>query len=504
METKFAELRKKYEEVAALGAAGSLMRWDQRVYMPPKGAEARGRALAALGEVVHLKFTSPEIGRLIEELNSWAQAKGHDSFEAAYLRELKRDYDKYVKLPAAFVSEMAIASAAAYEAWAKAREASDFSVFAPHLEKMVELNLRQAEIIAPAAGAYDTLLDFYEPGMTRAKLDKLFPELLAGLKPVIRAIAASSSKVSDAPFRGDFDETVQMRLADEMVKALGFDFERGRQDRSPHPFTSGTSINDVRITTRTMRDWLPGCVYASLHECGHALYELGSPAEFESTPLSSAPSLGLHESQSRFWENIIGRSRPFAAWALPLYRKHFPGKFDKVSAEDLYRAANRSEASMIRVEADEVTYNLHIALRYEMETLLLDRKLKVKDAPELWNAKMKEYLGVIPANDAEGVLQDVHWSQGMMGYFPTYTLGNLASAQFYNAMRKDLGGLDTLIEKGDFAPILDWLRKKIHIHGRKHKPEELMRIAIGEELEVSPFVKYIKTKYSELYGFQNI
>ena len=209
----------------------------------------------------------------------------------------------------------------------------------------------------------------------------------------------------------------------------------------------------------------------------------------------------MHESQSRFWENVIGRSRPFAVWALPLYREHFPGKFDKVTAEDLYRAANRSEATMIRVEADEVTYNLHIALRYEMETLLLDRKLKAKDAPELWNAKMKEYLGVVPANDAEGVLQDVHWSQGMMGYFPTYTLGNLVSAQLYAAMRKDLGGLDALVKKGDFAPILGWLRKKIHVHGKKYKPEELLQKAIGEKLEVSPFVEYIRTKYSELYGF---
>lgn len=501
MEAKFAELRKKYEEVAALGSAASLLGWDQRTYMPPRGAGARGRAMAALEDVLHRKFTAPEIGRLIAELYDWAQAKGHDSFEASYLRCLKREYDKAVKLPAEFVTEFSLACSAAYEAWHKARQASDFSVFAPHLEKMVQLNLRKAAILDPAAQPYDALLDLYEPGMTRARLDVLFAELLAGLKPVIRAIAAKADKVSDAPFRGDFDEAAQLRLADELVKALGFDFERGRQDRSPHPFTGGASRDDVRITTRALRGWLPSCVYASLHECGHALYELGSPAAFDFTPVGGGASLGLHESQSRFWENVIGRSRPFAAWALPLYRKHFPGKFDKASAEDLYRAANRSSASMIRVEADEVTYNLHIMLRYEMETQLLDGKLEVKDAPAIWNAKMRDYFGITPANDAEGILQDVHWSQGMLGYFPTYTLGNLVSAQLYNAMKKDLGDTGALIARGDFAPVLAWLGEKIHSRGRKYLPDELLQKAIGEKIQVQPFVEYIRAKYSELYGF---
>lgn len=501
MEKKFEELRKRFEEVAALGSAASLLGWDQRTYMPPKGAEARGRASAALEEVLHLKFTAPETGRLIGELYDWAQAKGPDAFEAAYLRALRRDYDKAVKLPAAFVAEFSLATSAAYEAWHKARSASDFKSFAPHLEKIVDLNLRKAAILDPAVQPYDALLDLYEPGMTRAKLDVLFPELLAGLKPVIKGIAANADKVSDAPFRGEFDEAAQLRLADELVAALGFDFSRGRQDKSAHPFTGGCSNNDVRITTRTLRDWLPSCVYASLHECGHALYELGMPPEFEFTPVSGGAGLGFHESQSRFWENIVGRSRPFAAWALPLYRRHFPGKFDKVTAEELYRAANRSEASMIRVEADEVTYNLHVALRYELETLRLDGKLKAKDAPELWNAKMKDYLGVTPKNDAEGVLQDMHWAGGMLGYFPTYTLGNLVSAQLYGAMKKDLGALDALIAKGDFAPILAWLGRKVHLHGRKYLPGELLEKAIGEKIQVAPFVEYIRGKYSELYGF---
>ncbi|MCM2266599.1 MAG: carboxypeptidase M32 [Elusimicrobiales bacterium] len=501
MEKKFSQLRRKYEEVAALGSAASVLGWDQRVYMPPKGAEARGRALAALEETLHVKFTAPETGALIAELYDWAQARGGDSFEAAYLRALKRDYDKAVKLPAAFVSEFSLACTAAYEAWHKAKQASDFSVFAPHLEKMLQLNLRKAAILDPKAAPYDALLDIYEPGMTRARLDAIFAELLAGLKPVIKAIAAKSGKVSDAPFRGDFDPAAQLRLADELVKALGFDFDRGRQDRSPHPFTTGGSINDIRITTRAHADWLPACVYASIHECGHALYELGSPQDFEFTPLAGGASLGMHESQSRFWENVVGRSRPFAAWALPLYRKHFPGKFDNLTPEDLYRAANKSAPSLVRVEADEVTYNLHIALRYEIETMLLDGSLKVKDAPAMWNSRMKDYLGIAPANDAEGILQDVHWSQGTLGYFPTYTLGNLAAAQLFNAMKRDLGDTDALVARGEFAPLLAWLGGKIHVHGRKYLPEELLQRAIGEKLSVGPFVDYIKAKYSEIYGF---
>ncbi|HBB67344.1 MAG: hypothetical protein A2X28_04500 [Elusimicrobia bacterium GWA2_56_46] len=501
MENKFAELNEKYGEVAALGSAGAVLAWDQRVTMPPGGASARGKALAAIEETVHRKFTSPETGALITSLYDWAQAKGYDSFEASCLRAIKRDYDQAVRIPAALVAELSLAVSASFEAWTRARQASDFSIFSPHLEKMVELNLRKAEALGFERSPYDALLDIYEPGMTRVRLDPLFSELLSGLKPVTRAIGERACKVSNSRFKGDFEESAQLRLADELVKALGFDFKRGRQDLSAHPFTTGFSVNDVRITTRTHRDWLPACVYASIHECGHALYEQGAPEEFDFTPLAGAPSLGLHESQSRFWENIIGRGRPFAAWALPLYRKHFPGKFDSLSADDLYRAANCSEASLIRVEADEVTYNLHIMLRYGMETLLLDRKLKIKDAPELWNEKMKEYLGVTPSKDSEGILQDVHWSQGMFGYFPTYTLGNLISAQLFNSMKKDLGSIDTLVEKGDFTPILGWLRKKIHSQGRKYKPEELLEKATGERLSVRPFVEYIKAKYAELYGF---
>lgn len=502
MQNKFDELRRRYEEVAALGAAGALLGWDQNVFMPPGGAAARGKVQSVVSEVAHLKFTAPETGALITEVYDWAQAKGLESFEASFLRAVKRDYDHEVKIPAVLVKEFSLASTASFEAWHKAKQASDYSIFAPHLDKILELSRLKAEALGYAKSPYDALLDMYDPGLNREKLDKVFAELAAGLTPVIKAINERADRVSSEPFKGDFDLPAQLRLSEDILKAMGYDFSRGRLDQSAHPFSTGiVAPHDARITTWTQRDWLPASVYGSMHEGGHALYEQGFPAEFAFSPLASGASLGVHESQSRFWENLIGRSRPFAAWALPLYRKHFPGKFDKYSAEDLYRAANRSEASLIRVEADEVTYNLHVALRYEIETRLLDGGLKVKDAPEFWNAKMQEYLGVKPSKDSEGILQDVHWGFGMIGYFPSYTIGNLISAQLFAALRKDLPDLDARIEHGDFAPVLAWLRRTVHAKGRTLLPEDLLQEAIGERLSVAPFVDYIKTKYSGLYGF---
>lgn len=501
MQKKFDELRKRYEEVAALGSARAVLAWDQRVTMPTGGAPGRARAMSALARTVHAKATAPEIGALIKETWDWAQAKGPDSFEAAYLRVLKRDYDHGTRLPSDFVAEISAAASASMSAWESAKKNSDFSAFAPHLEKMVEINRRQAEFLAPGEPAYDTLLDLYEPGMRRAELEPLLKDIAEGLKPVIRAIAEKRSAVSDEILRGDFEESAQIALADETVGALGFDFSKGRQDRSMHPFTTGFSLSDTRITTWTMRDWLPASIYASIHECGHALYMMGAPEEFEFTPLAGGAGLGVHESQSRFWENIVGRSRPFCEWLLPRMRKHFPGKFDRVSQEQLYMAINKSGPSLIRVEADEVTYDMHIALRFRLETALLDGTLKAKDLPEAWNAGMKEYFGIEPKNDAEGALQDVHWSQGTIGYFPTYSLGNLMAAQLNEAMRSDLPGMDGMISRGEFGPILGWLREKIHRHGAKYFPADLLRKATGQERDAAPFLRYIKAKYSGIYGF---
>ncbi|HAH32137.1 MAG TPA: carboxypeptidase [Elusimicrobia bacterium] len=503
MENKFKELRKLYEEVAAINSANGVLQWDQQVYMPSGGAGARARSIGALEEIAHRKFTSPEAGRLIAQTYDWAQGKGHDSFEAGYLRAIKRDYDKAVKLPSEFVAELSRETSLGIEAWTKAKKGSDFSVFSPNLEKLLDLNIRKAELLGFEESPYDALLDLYEPGLKKSSLETLFSKLATGLKPIIKEISSRKELVSNALLKGNFDEDTQLKLVNEITAALGYDFRRGRQDRSAHPMTCDFSIDDVRITTRTCRDYIGTSLYGSIHECGHALYAQNMAPEFEFTPLAGGASLGVHESQSRLWENIIGRSEPFCRWLLPMLDKHFPGNFDNASPEELYKAVNLAEPSLVRVEADEVTYNLHIMLRFELETLLLEKKLMVKDAPELWNEKMREYFGITPKNDAQGVLQDIHWALGMLGYFPTYAIGNLLSAQLFNKLSSEIPGAEALIEKGDFKPVLDWLAKNIHTHGRKYLPEELVKKAVGSELKVEPFLEYIRNKYSKIYGFDS-
>jgi carboxypeptidase Taq len=501
MEPKFLELKKKLSEVSAISSAAAVLSWDQQVYMPAGGAEARGASISALEELAHVKFTAQETGRLIDETSAWARDLGEDSFEASYLRAARRDYDKAVKLPAEFVGEFSRATSSAIDAWTKARANSDFKAFSPHLQKILDLNLRKAQIYGYKASPYDALLDLYEPGATKAMLEPVFKKLADGLKPVIQEINARGGSVSNDIVKGDFDEAAQLALVNEIVAALGYDFTRGRQDRSAHPFTTDFSVNDVRITTRPHRDYLPAAIYGSIHEAGHAMYGQGTPKNFDFTPLAGGASLGVHESQSRFWENIVGRSLPFCRWLLPLLQKYFPGKFDKVNAEQLFVAVNRSAPSMIRVESDEVNYNLHIMLRFEVETALLEGRLKIADAPAFWNSKMKDYFGITPAKDSEGILQDIHWSLGAMGYFPTYTLGNLISAQIAEKLDRDLPGWKVLPEKGDFAPILAWLREHIHSQGRKYLPEQLLKRELGEGIKVEPFLRYIKDKYSRIYGF---
>ncbi len=501
MEQDFLELKKKLAEVSAVNSAAAVLSWDQQVYMPAGGAEARAASISALEEIAHAKFISGETGKLIAGTYDWAQGLGADSFEASYLRAARRDYDKAAKLPSEFVGEFSRAVSAAINAWTKARADSDFGAFTPHLRKILDLNLRKAQILGFKDSPYDALLDLYEPGATKAALEPVFKELTAGLKPLIKELNARAGAVRNDIVKGDFDENAQLALVNEIVAALGYDFSRGRQDRSAHPFTTDFSVNDVRITTRTHRDYLPAAIYGSVHECGHALYGQGTPGDFDFTPLAGGASLGVHESQSRFWENVVGRSLPFCRWLLPLLRKHFPGKFDKVGAEELYAAVNLSAPSLIRVESDEVNYNLHIMLRFEIETAMLEGRLKVADAPEFWNARMQEYLGVKPAKASEGILQDIHWAYGMIGYFPTYTLGNLISAQLAEKLTLDLPGWKEMPGRGEFAPILGWLRKHIHSQGRKYLPEQLLRREIGEGVRVEPFLNYIRGKYSKLYGF---
>lgn len=501
MESKFNLLKEKLGEVADFQATASVLHWDQQTYMPKGGALARANAMSTIEKTAHERFVSDEIGKLLDELRPWSETKGYDSFEAGLIRVAGRDYEKAKKIPSELVAEFSRETSFAIEAWGKAKSSSDFSIFRPHLEKIVGLNIRKADALGYKDSPYDALLDEFEPGTKKSDIQASFGKLRQGLVPIIKEINSRQDKVTNAVLEQEFDENTQFAFACEVVKALGYDLSKGRQDRSAHPFTTGFSINDVRITTRVRKNFLPSALFASMHECGHALYSQGSDQSFERTPLNDGASLGVHESQSRMWENLVGRSRHFCTWLLPRLKKSFPSQFSRLDAEGLYRAVNKSGPSLIRVEADEVTYNLHVMLRFEIECDLLEGKLKVEDAPAAWNEKMEKYIGIKPADDAHGVLQDIHWALGTIGYFPTYTLGNIMSVQFYNKALSEIPDLPSRIEAGDFHVLLDWLRENIHRHGRKYTPDELLQRVVKSGLDIEPYLNYIRTKYSRLYGF---
>jgi carboxypeptidase Taq len=501
MREKFEILKERLAEIKDLQSLSALAGWDQEVYMPEKAGDGRACALAAIDKAVQEKLTSPETGALLDDCADWAAAQDPDSDEAALLRVVRRDYERAKKLPVEFIMERSKASSEAINVWTRARAANDYAQYLPCLEKAVSLARREADYVGYRDNRYDALLDVYEPGMTKAVLDKTFAGLREGLLPIYKSILARKDAVSDDMLKAGCDESGQMVFVDEIVKAMGFDFSRGRQDKSAHPFTTTFGMNDVRITTRTDKNWLPGALYSSMHECGHALYEQGYPPSFARTQLADGASMGVHESQSRLWENIIGKSLPFCRWLLPRMQKHFPGAFDGMTPEQLYRAVNRVAPSHIRTESDEVTYNLHIILRYDIETALLSGMIKTKDAPALWNELAEKYIGIRPDTFSDGILQDIHWAMGYIGYFPTYALGNLMSAQFYAQASSDMPALAGNLESGDFAPLLGWLREHVHRHGRKYTSPQLLRRATGAELSHGPFVNYLRDKYSQIYGF---
>jgi len=364
----------------------------------------------------------------------------------------------------------------------------------------VDLNIQMAEALGYKDRIYDALLDLFEPEIKTARVTRIFDELKAELVPLVRAIAEKKGAVDDAVLYRDYDEGKQWAFGQEVLRQMGFDFERGRQDKSAHPFTTSFSINDVRLTTRVYRNQFKTALFGSIHEGGHALYEQALSPALERTPLGDGASLGVHESQSRLWENVVGRSRGFWAFYFPRLKELFPEQLNGMDLEAFYRAINKVEPSMIRVEADEVTYNLHIFLRFEIENDMLEGKVQLSDLPQAWNAKMEAYLGIVPANDAEGVLQDVHWSMGTLGYFPTYSLGTLLSVQLYNQALAETPKIPAQIERGEFALLRNWLQERIHVHGKKFTPAELVKRVTGSELSARPFVEYVKAKYGDIYG----
>jgi len=499
LEEKLQQLKTMLGEISDLNHIGSLLGWDQQTYMPPGAAEERGQQLATINTIAHEKFTSDEIGVLLADLKKWVEGLDHDSDEYRLVKVTARDYDKQTLVPSDFVAEFAQVTTVAQQTWMEARAKSDFSIFRPDLEKIIDLNHRYVSFFPPADHPYDVLLDNFEPGMKTSEVKAIFEALRPQQVELIQAIA-DRAQVDDSFLRLDFDEQKQWSFGVEVATAFGYDWKRGRQDKSTHPFTTSFGIDDVRITTRFEKGMGASALFSTTHESGHALYEQGIGRIWSRTPLEGGASLAIHESQSRMWENLVGRSLPFWEYFYPRLQSLFPAQLEFVSLEKFYKGINKVERSLIRVEADEATYNLHIMLRLELEIAMIESKIAIKDLPEAWNARMKDYLGVVPPNDAQGVLQDIHWSGGALGYFSTYALGNLISAQLWEKVKSVNPDLDDQIRRGDFSSLLSWLRVKIHQHGRKYEPQELVKRVTGSPINAEPYVRYLKSKYSDIYG----
>lgn len=495
-DASIAVLRQKLGEIADVNSAIALLQWDQETYMPPKGAEARGQQLATLSALSHRLFTAPELGASLAQLGTKTDTLSSD--EAKLVSETRYDYERSTKLPESFVREFAEEQSKAFQVWVDARAKSDFRKFQPNLERLVELLRRRADLLGYEGSPYNALLEDFERGVTAELLRPLFTELAEQQSALVRRIASAPQPATDWLNR-EWDEAAQWEFALRVLRDMGYDFEAGRQDKSVRPFTTSFDKYDVRITTRLSSKSLFSGLMGSIHEGGHALYDQGFHDSDRRTTLANAPSLGTHESQSRMWENMIGRSLPFWRHYLPSLRELFPNQFNGVAAEDIYRAVNWVQPSLIRVEADECTYNLHIILRFEIEVGLIEGTLSVADVPEVWNAKVKTYLGLDVPNDAQGCLQDIHWSHGAMGYFPTYALGNLYAAQLFERILEDLPDFWDRVESGDFGALLAWLRSRVHIHGRRQTANEIIRDATGHPPSAGPFLRYLEGKYGALY-----
>ncbi len=467
--------------------------------MPPKGSGPRAAMLGYLAGELHDKVISKEFRELLQEAKAAADAAGLTPGESAIVREVWRDVTREEKLPLEFVKELTQVTSEAYHVWMDARKKKDFKLFAPHLSRIVALKRREAELVGFQHSPYDALLDTFEPYATTEEIATALGDLKNFLVPFLVKIKNSKAKVSQSIIAGDYDIEKQKAFCALAAKQIGYDFDAGRLDVSAHPFSTSFHPLDSRITTRYSRSEFMESVSGVIHEVGHALYEQGLPAEHFGTPLAEAVSLGIHESQSRLWENMVGKSRAFWTYFYPLLQKEFPAPLQNVSLDSFYRAINAVQPSFIRVEADEVTYNLHIILRFEIERALIEGHIAVEDLPRIWNLKMKELLTVDVPDDSLGVLQDVHWSGGSIGYFPTYSLGNLYSAQFFAAARRDISALDDEMARGHFANLLKWLREKIHVHGKRYSAQDLAKKATGEKLNSKYFTDYISKKYSEIY-----
>jgi carboxypeptidase Taq len=485
-------------EVTDLIQAAALVNWDERVCMPEGGVPAHGDMLATVRRVAHEKFTSDEVGRLIERARAELNGGGADTDAHRKIAVAARDYERAMRVPGDFIAEFARVASTGHQAWQTAREQSDFTIFEPHLARLLELKQRQVEFFQPLAHPYDALLDEFEPGTLTADVLAMFDAVRPRQVELIRAIRRAPP-IEDAFLRLPYPEKDILAFALKVVSAFGFDWKRGRQDKSTHPFATSMGSDDVRFTTRYTASHPFETLFSTLHETGHGLYEQGISPLWNRTLVRGGASLGVHESQSRLWENIIGRSRAFWEHFYPLLLQQFPSQLSGITLDAFYRGINKVQPSLIRVEADEVTYNLHVMLRVEMEIGLLNGEIKVSDAPEVWNSKMSDYLGVTPADAATGILQDMHWSVGLMGYFATYTIGNLISVQLWDTFQKAEPSADEQCRQGDFSTLRGWLQHEVHQHGRSYTPRELLQRVTGTGMDPAPYLAYLDRKYRDIY-----
>jgi carboxypeptidase Taq len=487
-------------EIADLGNVTRLLEWDQQTMMPARGASGRAEALATLKRVSHEKFVSDETGLLLEDAQAALDGTPPESDDASLVRVARRRWQKARRVPSELAAAQARAASLGQEAWIKARAASDFAAFAPYLERNLELTRRYVECFDSYDRPYDVLLDDFEPGMRSATVTRLFAELKSELVPLIAALAEYPDRADDSLLHGRFPIERQHQLVTEVVRLMGFDPAGWRIDTAVHPFATSFGSHDVRITTRWDERYLSTGLYGAMHECGHGLYDAGVSSTLDRTPLGHADSLGLHESQSRMWENMVGRGRAFATVLAPLIGRVFGGDLADLTPNRLYHAVNRIQPSFIRVEADEATYNLHIVVRFELEQELIEGRLAVSDLPEAWNARFKAYLGLDVPDDARGVLQDVHWSMGAIGYFPTYALGNLISGQLWQQAHRDLADLEDRLAAGELIVLREWLRENVHRYGSKYSMPELLERVVGAPIAVRAYLDYLKRKLSDVYA----
>ncbi|MFX0007489.1 MAG: carboxypeptidase M32 [Promethearchaeota archaeon] len=492
------ELREYFTELMRLNYIQALLGWDQEVNMMNyKSVKGRSEQRALMTQLIHKRLISEKAGSLIKKAEKMNNLNEIDS---AMLREAKRVYDQETKLPEELVVEITKTAALSQQTWQKARQEKDFESFIPLLEKTIELQIEKAEKLETHPDLYSTLIDLYEPGATYNSIAKVFDPIKPKLSDIVKKLNSSSNKPDDSILHKNYDIDKQFELSFELIKKFNFDIGYGRQDRSTHPFTQSLAPLDVRITTRTTENFLNECIFGTIHECGHALYEMGINEELHDTILCTGTSMGIHESQSRTLENYVGRSKEFWTYWYPSFQEYFPENLKKYPLEEFYRAINIVKPSFIRVNADEVSYGLHIILRFDLERDLIDGKVRVSELPEVWNSRFEELLGIIPPDDKEGVLQDIHWSMGYFGYFPTYFLGTLYGAQIYSKALEQIPKLPEEYKKGEFSNIVKYLRENIHHHGAVYRAEDLIKRVTGENLNPEYFFNYVEKKFYPIYG----